>query len=156
MQCSISFESALNKELKYAGQITVWDSHKFSTFNKLKNKASFGEPLHLGGRKWMRKVMGSLVQTLIRSHCSLIRSLQIARVARTLRCAYSLTCLWNESVDSIQLQVVTYNPLCTIQTVQAAHIIAQTAGTARIFTHILISSRRSTFWSVFHSICISS
>ena len=48
--------------------------------------------------------MGSLVQTLIRSHCSLIRSLQIARVARTLRCAYSLTCLWNECVDSIQSQ----------------------------------------------------
>ena len=78
------------------------------------------------------------------SHCSLIRLLQIARFARTLRCAYSLTCLWNESVDSIQLQVVTYNPLCTIQAVQATHIIPHTAGTARIFTHILILSRRST------------
>ena len=49
MQCSVSFESALNKELKYAGKITVWDAYKFSAFNKLKNKASYyGEPLHLG------------------------------------------------------------------------------------------------------------
>ena len=51
MQCSLSFESALNKELKYAGQITVWDSHKFSAFTELKNKASFGEPLSGNGRE---------------------------------------------------------------------------------------------------------
>ena len=62
----------------------------------------------------MRRVQGhSLVRSLVRSHCSLIRLLRTARYARALRCAHSLAHGKDEYVYKLNASIsYHFNPLC--------------------------------------------